>query len=143
MFGSPARSAPSSDRCSDRLLLAVDFAVTALAAAGVFVVVLVAFVRVMPREPAPHRGEPLAAGWRTVLRDRTFLAFAAAYASWLLAYNQLYLALPVALGRLDATAALGPLFALAAALVVVGQMPIAAWTRAVSVSPAPCPAASS
>lgn len=111
------------------LLLTVDFAVTALAAAGVFVVVLVAFARGMPREPAAHAGEPVLAGWGEVLRNPAFLAFAAAYSSWLLSYNQLYLALPVELARVGSAGLLGALFVLSAVIVVVGQVPLAEVVR--------------
>jgi MFS family permease len=111
------------------LLLSVDFAVTALAAAGVFVLVLLAFARVMPREPAAHAGEPMLAGWGEVLRNPAFLAFTAAYSSWLLSYNQLYLALPVELERAGAAGMLGALFVLSAVLVVLGQVPLAEFVR--------------
>ncbi|MFC5064750.1 MFS transporter [Actinomycetospora atypica] len=112
-------------------LLAVDFAVTTLAAAAVFVVVLVVFVVVMPREPGAHAADPVFAGWRDVARDRAFLAFAAAYSTWLLSYNQLYLLLPIELTRVDATGALGAMFVLAAVMVILGQLPVTAVTRRV------------
>ncbi|PVZ13288.1 MFS transporter [Actinomycetospora cinnamomea] len=111
------------------VLLAVDFAVTSLAAAGVFVVVLVAFARVMPREPAAHAGEPLLGGWGRVLRNPAFLAFTAAYSTWLLSYNQLYLALPVELERVGSAGVLGALFVLSAVIVVLGQIPLAELVR--------------
>lgn len=111
------------------LLLTVDFAATALAAAGVFVVVLVAFARGMPRRPAAHAGEPVLAGWGEVLRNPAFLAFTAAYSTWLLSYNQLYLALPVELERVGAAGMLGLLFVLSAVLVVLGQIPLAELVR--------------
>ncbi|GAA4905322.1 putative MFS family arabinose efflux permease [Actinomycetospora succinea] len=111
------------------LLLTVDFAVTTVAAAGVFVVVLVAFARGMPREPAAHAGEPILAGWGEVLRNRAFLSFTLAYASWLLSYNQLYLALPVELDRVGAAGLLGGLFVVSAVMVVLGQLPLAEFVR--------------
>ncbi|MEJ2884958.1 MFS transporter [Actinomycetospora aeridis] len=111
------------------VLLAVDFSVTTLAAAGVFVAVLVAFARGMPREPAAHAGEPILAGWDEVLRNRAFLAFAAAYSSWLLSYNQLYLALPVELDRVGLAGLLGGLFVVSAVMVVLGQLPLAGLVR--------------
>ncbi|MCD2189556.1 MFS transporter [Actinomycetospora soli] len=111
------------------LLLAVDFAVTALTAAAVFVVVLVVFVLVMPREPGAHATDPVLAGWREVARDRTFLAFAVAYSTWLLSYNQLYLLLPIELTRVGAPGALGLLFLLSALLVILLQLPFAAFAR--------------
>ncbi len=113
------------------LLLAVDFTITALVAAGVFVVVLLAFLRSMPPSPAAHAGEPMLAGWRQVLSDRAFLAFTLAYSTWLLSYNQLYLALPVELERATGDArAVGWLFALAAGMVVLLQLPLAGFVRA-------------
>ena len=111
------------------LLLTVGFAATTLAAAGVFAVVLVAFARGMPRRPAAHAGEPVLAGWGEVLRNPAFLAFTAAYSTWLLSYNQLYLALPVELERVGAAGLLGLLFVLSAVLVVVGQIPLAELVR--------------
>lgn len=111
------------------LLLSVDFAVTTLAAAGVFVAVLVAFARGMPREPAAHAGEPILAGWGAVLRNPAFLAFTAAYSSWLLSYNQLYLALPVELERVGLAGILGGLFVVSALMVVLGQLPLAELVR--------------
>ncbi|MEU8665155.1 MFS transporter, partial [Actinoplanes philippinensis] len=47
------------------------------------------------------------------------------------AYNQLYLALPLELGRVRADGALGWLFALASVLVIGGQMPLARVARTV------------
>jgi MFS family permease len=111
------------------LLLTVDFSVTTLAAAGVFVLVLIAFARGMPREPAAHAGEPILAGWGEVLRNRSFLAFTAAYSSWLLSYNQLYLALPVELDRVGLAGLLGGLFVVSAVMVVLGQLPLAELVR--------------
>lgn len=112
------------------LLLQVGFAATALAAAGVFVVVALAFLRWLPSTPAAHAGESVFAGWREVLSDRAFLGLALAHSTWLVSYNQLYLALPVELERATGGAsALGWLFALAAVLVVVLQLPLAGVVR--------------
>ncbi|RCV47776.1 MFS transporter [Marinitenerispora sediminis] len=112
------------------LLLTVDFGLTCLAAAAAFVLILLAHLRWLPRTPGRHRGEPLLAGWGEVLGNRTFLVFAAAYSAYLLSYNQLYLALPVELLRATGgQGALGWMFALASVLVVVGQLPLAAWGR--------------
>jgi MFS family permease len=48
-----------------------------------------------------------------------------------LAYNQLYLALPLELDRVGAGGALGWLFALASLMVIAGQLPIARLARTV------------
>ncbi|WP_308282568.1 MDR family MFS transporter [Pseudonocardia nigra] len=112
------------------LLLLADFRLACLVAAAAFVVIGLAHVRWLPRRPAPHAGEPVLAGWAEVLRNRRFLAFAAGYSGYLLCYNQLYLALPVELGRATGEqTALGWLFALASVMVIVGQLPVTRWAR--------------
>lgn len=110
------------------VLLSVDFGLTCSVAAAVFAVILAAHARWLPRGPHAER-RPLLAGWADIARNRTFLAFAAGYSAYLLSYNQLYLALPVELDRVGSDWALGWMFALAAVVVVVGQLPLAAWAR--------------
>ncbi|MGW0735269.1 MDR family MFS transporter [Streptomyces sp. NPDC002851] len=110
------------------VLLLGGFRLACLAGAAVFVVVLAAHARLMPRRttvrtardrPGAERG-----AWRALL-DRRFLGLCLAYATYLLAYNQLYLALPAELDRaLGSQAALGWLFALSSVLVVAGQVPL-------------------
>ena len=109
-------------------LLGVDFGLTCAAAAAVFALIFVAHACWLPRGAREQR-RPLLAGWSDIARNRTFLVFAAAYSAYLLSYNQLYLALPVELERVGAESALGWMFALAAAMVVVGQLPLARWAR--------------
>jgi MFS family permease len=116
------------------LLLGVPFSVTCLVAAGVFVVVLVAHVVLLPRDlrtgTATGEVEPVTAGWGQVLRNRRFLAFTACYCTYLLSYNQLYLALPVELDRATGSqGALGWMFVAAAVSVLVLQLPITARAR--------------
>ncbi len=110
-------------------LLHVDFGLTCSVAAGVFVLVLIGHARWLPPGTGNAR-RPLLAGWSQVVRNRTFLVFATAYSTYLLSYNQLYLALPVELGRVGAEAALGWMFALASLMIVLGQLPLAGWARA-------------
>lgn len=70
------------------------------------------------------------AGWGQVLRNRTFLAFTACYCTYLLSYNQLYLALPVELIRsTGGQGALGWLFVLAAVLVLLFQLRVTGRAR--------------
>ena len=107
------------------VLLAVPFALTCVVAAGVFAVVLAAHARYLPQDLRTEGSgeEPVLAGWGQVLRNRTFLAFTACYCTYLLSYNQLYLALPVELTRATGSQqALGWLFVLAAVLVLLFQM---------------------
>lgn len=112
------------------LLLLVDFRLACLAAAAVFVLIGAGHARWLPRRPAPHAGEAVTAGWAEVLRNRTFLIFAAGYSASLLCYNQLYLALPAELERATGSqAALGWLFALASVMVIAGQLPVTGWAR--------------
>ncbi|GGQ31111.1 MFS transporter [Streptomyces roseolilacinus] len=116
------------------VLLAGDFRMACRAGAVVFLLVLAGHARLMPRR-AGTAGRGRAApgpdgahGLGGVLRHRRFLALTAAYAAYLLAYNQLYLALPAELDRVTGSqAALGWLFALSSALVVAGQLPLERW----------------
>lgn len=110
-------------------LLSVDFGLTCAVAATVFLLILAAHARWLPQGTRDGR-RALLAGWSDIVRNRTFLVFAAAYSAYLLSYNQLYLALPVELGRAGAESALGWMFALASVMIVVGQLPLAAWARA-------------
>ncbi|PJX71075.1 MFS transporter, partial [Klebsiella sp. G2-16S-Nf13] len=61
-----------------------------------------------------------------------FVAFIIAYSSWLLSYNQLYLALPVEIQRSGGSEKdLGPLFMLASLLIITFQLPLARFARRV------------
>ncbi|MGW0310629.1 MFS transporter [Streptomyces flavidovirens] len=104
---------------------AAHFRTACLAGAGVFLFVLAAHVRLMPCGATREPGAQLRGSWRTVLGDRRFLLLALAYSTYLLAYNQLYLALPAELDRATGSqAALGWLFALSSVLVVFGSAPL-------------------
>lgn len=91
--------------------------------------------------PGPAAGRPLAARRAHVLhRPRlcaslhqpAFVAFAALHSVDLLAYNQLYLSLPLALRRADAASYLiGGLFAWVSVLTITLQLPLARWCAAV------------
>ncbi|MGV9878758.1 MDR family MFS transporter [Streptomyces sp. NPDC003006] len=109
-------------------LLAGGFRAACLAGAGVFAVILAAHWRLMPdtRAGAATPSHPsLRDGVRRLARNRAFLALCLAYSTYLLAYNQLYLALPAELDRsLGSQAALGWLFALSSVLVVAAQLPL-------------------
>ncbi|MEE1751993.1 MFS transporter [Streptomyces sp. SP18CS02] len=110
------------------LLLAVDFRTACLAGAAVFVLVLAGHARLMPQHipgqvPIRARG-----GLRVLLRNRPFLALCCAYGAYLLAYNQLYLALPEEVQRATGSqAALSWLFALASLSAVCAQLPVTRW----------------
>ena len=138
------------------LLLLGGFATACLAGAAVFTVVLAAHLRWMPRggtdtgscgvlgdrpcggTDTRPRGTPggagatarprLGEGVRAVLAHRPFLLLCLAYSGYLLAYNQLYLALPEEVERATGTqTALGWLLAWGSLLYVLVQMPAMRW----------------
>lgn len=110
------------------LLLSVDFRTVCLAGAGVFVLVLAGHAWLLPQHIPGHGGVRLRGGIGKLLRNRRFLALCCAYGAYLLAYNQLYLALPDEVERATGSqAALAWLFALSSLLVVVAQLPVTRW----------------
>ncbi|OII61129.1 hypothetical protein BJP40_06255 [Streptomyces sp. CC53] len=110
------------------LLLAVDFRTACLAGAGVFVLVLAGHARLMPQHIPGRTRTHGRGGLRVLLRNRRFLALCCAYGAYLLAYNQLYLALPAEVERVTGSqASLSWLFALSSLLVVCAQLPVTGW----------------
>ncbi|MEU5141681.1 MFS transporter [Streptomyces sp. NPDC021139] len=110
------------------LLLAVDFRTACLAGAGVFVLVLVGHAWLLPQRVPGRTQVRMRGGARLVLRNRRFLALCCAYGAYLLAYNQLYLALPAEVERAAGSQApLAWLFALSSLLVVTAQLPVTRW----------------
>ncbi|WP_228918652.1 MFS transporter [Streptomyces sp. DH20] len=76
-------------------LLLVDFRTSALTAAGIFAVLTVAQMLVLPaRGTKPRGGGSVPADWREVLGNRPFLAFALAMVGMFTLESQLYLLLP-------------------------------------------------
>jgi MFS family permease len=107
------------------LLLAVDFRTVCLVGAGVFVLVLAGHARLLPQHIPGRKRVPLRGGTGALLRNRRFLALCCAYGACLLAYNQLYLALPDEVARAAGSQApLAWLFALSSLLVVTAQLPV-------------------
>ncbi|MFJ4364494.1 MDR family MFS transporter [Streptomyces chartreusis] len=110
------------------LLLAVDFRTVCLAGAGIFVLVLAGHAWLLPQRIPGRGGVRLRGGLGKLLRNRRFLALCCAYGAYLLAYNQLYLALPDEVERATGSqAALAWLFALSSLLVVIAQLPVTRW----------------
>ncbi|MFC9128020.1 MFS transporter [Streptomyces sp. NPDC057099] len=110
------------------LLLAVDFRTACLAGAAVFVLVLAGHLWLMPQHIPGRVRTRERGGVRLLLRNRRFLALCGAYGSYLLAYNQLYLALPDEVQRAAGSQApLSWLFALSSVLVVFTQLPVTRW----------------
>ena len=101
------------------LLLFVPFRATCLVAAGIFGLILLAQLRWLPRGARIGESRGVLDSVRLVLGNRPFLLFATLHSSYLLAYNQLYLAAPVELVRIGApAAAITWLFVVAAVLVL-------------------------
>ncbi|WP_316302013.1 MFS transporter [Clavibacter michiganensis] len=126
-------------------LLGLGFSATVLVGAALFAAVGAALWCVIPadagRAVAASRGEPRAGSepvggaaavpaasadrWAAV-RDRRFLAFSALFAVDLVAYNQLYLGLPLELARAGAgNAAVGSAFLAVSLLTIALQWPAA------------------
>ncbi|MET8115980.1 MFS transporter [Streptomyces prasinus] len=110
------------------LLLAVDFRTACLAGAGIFVLVLAGHAWLLPQRIPGREQTPATGGLLLLLRNRPFLALCCAYGTYLLAYNQLYLALPGEVERATGSqTALAWLFALSSLLVVTAQLPVTRW----------------
>ncbi|AZP21482.1 MFS transporter [Streptomyces aquilus] len=110
------------------LLLSVDFRAVCLAGAGIFVLVLAGHAWLLPQHLPGRERVRLEGGVRLLLRNRRFLALCCAYGAYLLAYNQLYLALPAEVERATGSQApLAWLFALSSLLVVTAQLPVTRW----------------
>ncbi|MGW7084217.1 MDR family MFS transporter [Streptomyces sp. NPDC054871] len=110
------------------LLLSVDFRTVCLAGAGVFVLVLAGHLWLLPQRIPGRERIRVRGGVGELLRNRRFLAVCGAYGAYLLAYNQLYLALPEEVERTAGSQApLAWLFALSSLLVVTTQLPVTHW----------------
>ncbi|ASQ89217.1 MDR family MFS transporter [Mycobacterium intracellulare] len=117
------------------VLIAVDFRVTAAAAAAVFAVLTVAQLLALPQ----HSADPVPAktsiidDWRVVLGNRSFVLFAAAMiGSYILSF-QVYLALPLQASiltkRYESLLVAG-VFVVSGLVAVAGQLRITGWFAA-------------
>ncbi|CCK26214.1 transport system permease [Streptomyces davaonensis JCM 4913] len=110
------------------LLLSVDFRAVCLGGAGIFVLVLAGHAWLLPQRIPGRPRVHVRGGIGPLLRNRRFLALCCAYGAYLLAYNQLYLALPAEVERVAGSQApLAWLFALSSLLVVTTQLPVTRW----------------
>ena len=111
-------------------LLLVNYRLSCLVAAGVFACMGLAYLTMFPNITPLHKNESILKGWGEILGNRVFLLFALANSTYLVAYNQLYLALPVELKRsLGNDRMLGILMAISAFMVITGQVWLTAWAR--------------
>ncbi|GAB4585359.1 MFS transporter [Nocardia sp. IFM 10818] len=115
-------------------LMALEFRITAAAAAMVFAALTVAQLFALPtRRPAePHTRTSVLEDWRTIVANRRFVAFSLAMiGSYILSF-QIYLALPLQAEHLAgdrARALISALFVISGVVAVVGQLRITAWLR--------------
>jgi MFS family permease len=110
------------------LLLGVDFRTVCLAGAGIFVLVLAGHAWLLPQHIPGRTRVEFRGGMKLLVRNRRFLALCCGYGAYLLAYNQLYLALPAEVERAAGSQApLAWLFALSSLLVVTAQLPVTRW----------------
>ncbi|MFN8087605.1 MAG: MFS transporter [Mycobacterium sp.] len=112
--------------------MAVDFRLTAAAAAVVFALLSIAQLFALPQhdpEPREERTSVLQ-DWRTVVGNRSFLLFAAAMiGSYVLSF-QVYLALPLHAAHLapqHASALIAAVFAVSGVVAVTAQLRITRW----------------
>ncbi|MBL1076581.1 MFS transporter [Nocardia sp. 2] len=116
-------------------LMALDFRVTAGAAAVVFAVLTIAQLFALPTRRAAERAEPASVleDWRTIVTNRRFVAFAVAMiGSYVLSF-QVYLALPLqaeyVAGEHSRTVT-SAIFVVSGVVAVLGQLRITRWFRA-------------
>lgn len=107
-------------------LTAVDFRLTCLVAAFVFLVLTVLQWRSLPPRAGSASGNSVLADWRVVAGNRRFVLFALAMTGSYVLSFQVYLALPLASGSAVLTAVL---FAVSGVLAVAGQMRVTTWAR--------------
>ncbi len=115
-------------------LTTLGFRITCLVAAGVFAVLTVAQIWVLPasRVQRAHQPNPVLHDWRTVATNRPFVLFAAAMiGSYILSF-QIYLAMPLQAGIITGEATTGTplvtsIFVISSLIAIAGQMRITAW----------------
>ncbi|MFR9806528.1 MFS transporter [Pseudonocardia sp. RS010] len=109
-------------------LLAVDFRLVSAVACGVFALLTIAQLLVLPAREVDTHTDTVLGSWLTVVRNRRFLAFTLCGSGYFALYNQLYLVLPLEAERVTGTpAAVAVLFAVSTLLGVLFFVPIAAW----------------
>lgn len=111
------------------VVLFVPFQTTCLIAAVLFAIVGVVHLFWLPSRMRVGDRTRVSASLRLVLGNRRFMIFAALNIVQLIAYNQMYLALPVELARSgDNSSDITFYFLLASVLVILLQSRITAWT---------------
>lgn len=114
------------------VLLALDFRITVLAAAGVFGLLTVAQLVALPQHRADSEREKtsILQDWRVVVRNRPFLTLAAAMTGCYALSFQIYLALPMQASILmprNQYLLIAAMFAVSGLVAVGGQLCITRW----------------
>jgi MFS family permease len=115
------------------LLLRVSFQAVCLGAAGLFFLLMLLQIRYLPSRERPATGaaRSLRRDWGEVLTNRPFLLFSLATVGYLVLNNQLYLALPLEVGRLTGSDALvGLIYVLPSLLMIAAQVWVTRRCRA-------------
>ncbi|WP_425303035.1 MFS transporter, partial [Nocardia wallacei] len=117
------------------LLLALDFRVTAGAAAVIFAILTAAQLLALParRAEAPAERRSVLADWRVVVGNRRFVWFAAVMSGSYVLSFQVYLALPLQaefIAGARSQVLVSALFVVSGLVAVAGQVRITGWFRA-------------
>ncbi|MEU2793420.1 MFS transporter [Streptomyces sp. NPDC007100] len=108
------------------VLLLWDFRVVAAVSAGVFAVLTAAQAFLLPPQPQAKSGRSVFGDWRYLMSDRPFLVFVAAVSVLFVAYNQLYLLLPMEITRVTGSAgSVSLIFVVMAVIGMAGSVPLA------------------
>lgn len=113
------------------LLIPVGFSAVSFAGAAIFTGIFVMHLLMARRWESVHstRGS-MTAAWGRILRNRAFIVFAMFYSTYLLAYNQQYLALPVELRRATGSDEYLSWFFVISAVFVIGlQTTVTKWAE--------------
>ena len=113
-------------------VLGSDFRRLAFTASALFLLWAVLLRRYLPQKRGTEAGgsTPIWRGWREVLAHRDFVLFAVAMAGYAVLFNQLYLALPLALDSARQGArGVGLVFILSGVLMVLFQVRVTAFCR--------------
>lgn len=113
-------------------LLALDFRATVLGAAAVFAVLTIAQLMALPQHTVGPEAEQTSTmqDWRTVVRNRCFLAFAAAMTGAYVLGFQVYLTLPMQASALlphHQSLLVAVMFSVSGVVAVTGQLRITGW----------------
>lgn len=117
------------------VLIPLGFATVSIAGAAIFgsiFVIHLALRRTWTASTQPQRthAPSMVAVWGEVIRNKKFVVFALLYSTYLLAYNQQYLSLPVELRRATGSdEALGWFFAVSAVFVIALQSRVTRWAE--------------